>query len=104
MEQHNTPEPAATVSPRTPRAPRDAQRARQLAEERLATAQKVSDAVAGYHHAADRIDTAQAELSAAGEARLVALRALRACGLSVNEIVELTGLSSSRIQSLVGGR
>jgi ribosomal protein S11 len=75
-----------------------------MAEERLATAQRVSAAVESFHQAADRIDAAQVELAAAGGDRLAAVRELRACGLSVNEIASLTGLSSSRIQSLITGK
>jgi hypothetical protein len=79
---------------------RDASAAKAAAQERLATAQRVANAVEAYHEAADRIDAANAELSAAAEARLGAIRALRESGLTIAEIGDLTGLSTSRIQSL----
>lgn len=79
---------------------RDAAGAREAARERLATAQSVADAVEAYHQAADRIDTASSELSAASEDRLEAIRRLRQCRLTIAEIGDLTGLSQSRIQAL----
>jgi hypothetical protein len=80
---------------------RDADAARARAAEMVATANKMATAVAAYHDAADRIDAAQTELATAGTARLDALRQLRHCGLAVSEIAELSGLSASRIQSLL---
>jgi fructose-1,6-bisphosphatase/inositol monophosphatase family enzyme len=85
------------------RGSRNAENARRMAEERVATAQRIASAVTEYHVAADRIDAAHKELSDAGADRLAALVTLRACGLSVADISGLSGLSSSRIQNLVKG-
>lgn len=79
---------------------RDAASAREAALERLAAAQSIADAVDAYHGAADRIDAATEELSAASEARLDAIRRMRQCKLTIAEIGDLTGLSQSRIQAL----
>jgi hypothetical protein len=86
---------------RQPKGRRDADAARARAAEMVSTANKMAAAVAAYHDAADRIDAAQNELALAGADRLDALRQLRRCGLAVSEIAELSGLSASRIQSLL---
>ena len=80
---------------------RDAASARKAAAERIETAEKIASAVDAYHNAADRIDAAQAELKEASGNRTESLRVLRTCGLTVSEISSLTGLSSSRVQSLL---
>lgn len=79
---------------------RDAAGARQAVLDRLANAQRIADAVESYHQAADRIDAATAELAAASDARLEAIRGMRQCKLTIAEICGLTGLSASRIQAL----
>ena len=81
-------------------ASRNADAARSAAAERVAQAQKVAAAVEDYHAAADRIDAATLELSNASKARLESIRAMRACKLTITDIGELTGLSSSRVQAL----
>jgi hypothetical protein len=68
--------------------------------DRLATAQRVADAVEAYHKAADRIDAANAELAAASTDRLEAIKGMRQCKLTISEIGALTGLSASRVQAL----
>lgn len=80
---------------------RDASAARKSAAERLATAQRVAEAVDAFHEAADRIDNATAALAAASQSRLDAVNALRAAGLTISEVSDLTGLSQSRVQSLL---
>jgi DNA-directed RNA polymerase specialized sigma24 family protein len=90
-----------TTTERAPKSRRDADAARARAAAMVATANTMAAAVAAYHDAADRIDAAQNELTAAGAARLDALRQLRHCGLPVSEIADLSGLSASRIQSLL---
>lgn len=94
-----------TMTDTTPaiRTKRDSQRAREAAQERLATAQRVAEAVQAYHESADAIDEAQERLTSASRARLSAIRELRRCKLTISEIGELTGLSSSRVQALARG-
>lgn len=86
---------------RTTKPRRDADAAKARAAEMVSTANKMAAAVASYHDAADRIDAAQNELALAGADRLEALRQMRACGLAVSDIADLSGLSASRIQSLL---
>lgn len=82
------------------RAVRDSEKAKIAAQERVATARRVEEAVSAYHDAADRMESAQTELSGASRDRLTAIKALRDCRLPITEIGELTGLSSSRVQAL----
>lgn len=80
---------------------RDPERAKHAARERVATAQMVSDAVSSYHDAADRIDDAHRQTREATQERSAALTVMRSCGLTVAEISDLTGMSSSRVQTLL---
>lgn len=105
-DQHDT--PVTEHMTETAEAPvvssrRDADSARKAAADRIETAKKIAGAVDAYHNAADRIDAAQAELRDASTSRTNSLRELRNCGLTVSEISALTGLSSSRVQSLLQG-
>ena len=79
---------------------RDAQAAAKAAADMVATAQRVARAVESYHAAADRLEEAAQITAAATKDRLGALMEMRSAGLSINDIAGLTGLSSSRLQSL----
>ena len=81
-------------------ATRDAQGATARAEARLESAQRVADAVGTYHAAADRIDAAEAQLSDSRSERNNALRVLRAEGVRISDVVDLTGMSASRVRAL----
>lgn len=102
MDAHENDHPTTDngASKRTKAARRDAAAARQAAADRLAAAQTISQSVEDYHAASDREDAAKAELAAAGNDRHNAIRKMREAGLTINEIAELTGLSSSRVQTL----
>jgi hypothetical protein len=80
---------------------RDADRAKLAAQQRIETAKLVADAVNQYHDAADRIDSAQRQTRQATTDRAAALQVMRTCGLTVTEISDLTGLSTSRVQALL---
>jgi ribosomal protein S11 len=82
---------------------RDAERAKQAAQQRIETAKQVAEAVSQYHDAADRIDSAQLQTRQATQDRASALQVMRQCGLTVAEISDLTGMSSSRVQVLLRG-
>ena len=85
---------------KTERVLRNSEKAKLAAQERVDTAKRVEEAVSAYHDAADRMESAQSSLSGASRERLQAVKALRDCRLSLTEIGELTGLSSSRVQAL----
>lgn len=80
---------------------RDASSALAAAEAMLQRAKDAAKAVEAYHDAADRIDAARTAESAATADRAKALKQLRVNGLPVGQISELTGLSESRIQTIV---
>jgi hypothetical protein len=80
---------------------RDADRAKLAAQQRIETAKLVADAVNQYHDAADRIDSAQRQTRQATTDRAAALQVMRTCSLTVSEISDLTGLSTSRVQALL---
>jgi predicted amidohydrolase len=82
---------------------RDAVAAREKAAERIARAQRISDAVEAFHSCADEIEAAQRTIAEASARRVGALREMRDAGLSIAEISEMTSLSPSRIQALVRG-
>lgn len=99
----NTPEDIMTTpdtSAKSNRLVRNSEKAKLAAQERVETARRVEEAVSAYHNAADRMESAQSELSGASRERLLAIKTLRDCKLSITEIGELTGLSSSRVQTL----
>lgn len=85
------------------RSKRDSEGAKKAARERMETAETVVTAVASYHSAADAIEEAQENLMNASQDRLVAIRKMRECRLTISEIGALTGLSSSRVQALAKG-
>lgn len=85
---------------RAERSARNSEQAKLAAQERVETARRVEEAVAAYHDAADRMEDAQSALTGASKERLTAIKKLRDCKLSITEIGELTGLSSSRVQAL----
>lgn len=80
---------------------RDASRARGEARERVAIAERVANSVDAYHGAADRLEKSQADLREASRERAESIRDLRVCRLTIADIAELTGLSSSRVQALL---
>lgn len=85
-----------------PAAPkRDASRARGEARERVEIAERVATSVDSYHGAADRLEKSQADLREASRDRAESIKDLRNCRLTIADIAELTGLSSSRVQALL---
>jgi hypothetical protein len=80
---------------------RDAARARGEARERVETAERVANSVDAYHGAADRLEKSQTDLREASRDRAESIRDLRSCRLTIADIAELTGLSSSRVQALL---
>lgn len=79
---------------------RDSTNARTIADDRLKSAERVVQAVAAFHQAADTIDAAEESLAQGRTARNEALAVLRAEGLRIGEITVLTGLSATHVQSL----
>lgn len=82
-------------------ATRDKSAAQTTISEMVARAQAAERAVGEFHAAADEIDEAEARMNAAMVRRNTALRDMRENGLPIGQIAALTGLSESRIQTLL---
>ena len=82
---------------------RSSQEAATLAAKMVEQAQATAEAVATYHAATDDLEDAERRRSDAAGRRAAALRSMRDAGQAVSTISALTGLSASRINSLLKG-
>ncbi|MDG1188680.1 MAG: hypothetical protein P8N13_09500 [Ilumatobacter sp.] len=102
--QSSQEEPAGKKKSKKRRKPgenRDSEAARNAAEEMVKRAQASSEAIGEFHQASDVIEKADAEILEANERRVAAVKKMRDNKTSIVDIENLTGLSSSRIQSMI---
>jgi|SaaInlStandDraft_1057018.scaffolds.fasta_scaffold64856_1 hypothetical protein len=102
--QSSQEEPASKKKSKKRRKPgenRDSEAARNAAEEMVKRAQASSEAIEEFHQASDVIEKADAEILKANERRVAAVKKMRDNKTSIVDIENLTGLSSSRIQSMI---
>jgi hypothetical protein len=80
---------------------RDAAAAQEYAAVMLQKAADAAAAIEEFHTAADKIEAARSAEAQGTAARSAALSKMRANGLGVGQIAELTSLSVSRIQAIL---
>lgn len=80
----------------------DAEAAIRAAEQMVQDAQAIAEAVANYHSAMADLRDAEQRRAEASDRRVSALRQMHSAGLGPTRMSELTGISTSRITTLIG--